>query len=97
MDQSECRARHSLSLDLKAEILSAVQALRPLSSLFPAFFVAEQKRLSAVGNELAAVDAEIRECCAVRDAAARRLVALAGKERTLPVSEKAAPFLRAAS
>jgi hypothetical protein len=98
MDRSQHEARHPLPLDLKAEILSAVQGLRPLSSLFPIFFVAEQRRLSAVRDELAAVDAEIRECCAKRDTAARRLVALAGKPRAAPPPEDVAvPFARRAA
>jgi hypothetical protein len=97
MDQPERGARHPLPLDLKAEILSGIQALRPLSALFPAFFAAEQKRVSLVRHELAALDAEIRECCAKRDAAARRLVALAGKERPVSAPENATCFLRAAS
>lgn len=98
MDTPDSKSCKIVAQQLGAEILSAVQGLRPLSSLFPAFFVAEQERLAAVRNELAAIDAEIADHCAKRDAAARRLVALAGRQRPAPPPDNVAfPFARRAA
>lgn len=85
---------NTLAQSLTTEIANAVRGLRPLSSLFAAFYIAEQQRLATVFDELAQVEAEIRNCCAERDASARQLVALAGKDRAAPARENAIPSVR---
>lgn len=63
------------------EIIAAVSRLSPPSTLLALCFSANANRICALHKRLAEIDAEIEERRTQRNAAARRLVALAEKIR----------------
>lgn len=72
------------AFDIRAAISAAVSQLSPQSSLLALFFTANQQRVAALQDRLAAIDSEIEERRTRRNAAARRLAALGGRPKPRP-------------
>jgi len=87
------------AFDVRAAIASAVSRLCPPSTLLALCASANTRRVAALQERLAAIDVAMEEQRTRRNAAARRLPALAGKSRerpadntvAFPVFQKAAP------